>query len=425
MIEFSRLEEDKRRELDALKLDKRLLFIKALNDLHTLALFRAAVLKGGAAGLVAEENLAQLDCRPASNRDHQLYIANDKTLSGPRLVCFTSGSSGMPKGILRHYESWQRTFQLQRRTLNYPLNAGVLIIGDMSNSMHLYGAMEALDRNVVPEILKKFSPQKTVDTCRICNSELVYATPAHINLILTYARKRSIAPLASVQRVLIGGAKLAEKHQEDLQKLFPNARIVEFFGTTETSYITLKGPNAPTGSVGKACEGVEIRVGEGPDRPALPGVEGLLWIKSDMLFEKYIIGDDENTRWSGGYLTVGDQGYLDERGNLFFTARKGAMVVIAGENVFTDHVERSLASSIFTGEVAVVPVDDPMRGCRLVAAVQCEPTQEQIDHVLRDLREEFGPLKAPKRVVHVADWPFLPSGKTNRQILNRRVVELL
>jgi long-chain acyl-CoA synthetase len=140
-----------------------------------------------------------------------------------------------------------------------------------------------------------------------------------------------------------------------------------------------------------------------------------------MLFEDYIFGEDPNTRWRDGFLTVGDQGYLDADGHLFFTARIGSMVTIAGENVFLDHVERHLQASVPAGEAAVLPVEDALRGCRLVAVTQFKMPDVQSAAVLRSLRDAFGPLKSPKSLVHVTDWPFLPSGKTDRQTLLKRL----
>jgi len=423
MASYAKLEDEERRMVRGMDLADKLLLIEARNNLHTLAQFRAAVRSGRPAAIVERSVLDTLDAMPvASGREGQLAV-EALGLAGEKLVCFTSGSSGSPKGILRTYDSWRRTFETQHKTIKCKENASVLIIGNLAHSLHLYGAMEALDRGVVPTILDKLSPKHVLDTCRTLGLEIIYATPAHLNLLLAYARKKPVPPLPTVSHILAGGAKLDERHLSEIDALFPNARIVEFFGTTETSYITLKSPDAPTGSVGRAVPGVNLEITDDDGRPLPPGEEGVLWINSDMLFERYLIGEDENTRWRDGFLTVGDQGFLDTDGNLFFTARIGSMVTIAGENVFLDHVERALQMQIAEGEAAVLPIGDSLRGCRLVAMTQVRMPDEQARTVLRSLRNKFGPLKSPKTLVHVKDWPFLPSGKTDRQTLLKRLAE--
>lgn len=419
--EYAKLEDDERRGLRALDLTDKLLIIEARNDVRALATLRAAVLSGRPVAIVERSVLDQLNCTPATSGREGLLVTETAGVAGARLVCFTSGSSGKAKGILRSYESWLRTFELQRNTLSYNANASVLIVGNLAHSLHLYGAMEALDRGVVPIILDKFSPRQVADACRTFALEMIYATPAHLNLMIAYGRKKPVPPLPSVTHILAGGAKLDEKRLSQLAALFPHAQIVEFFGTTETSYITMKSPDSPTGSVGKALAGVTLRITDAQGQILPPGREGMLWVYSDMLFEDYVFGEDPNTRWHDGFLTVGDQGYVDPDGNLFFTARIGSMVTIAGENVFLDHVERRLHARVQAGESAILPIEDPLRGRRLVAVTQFEMPRGQAGAILRSLRDEFGPLKSPKSLIHMKDWPFLPSGKTDRQTLLTRV----
>lgn len=415
--DFSELQRAQHHMVRSLGSGDGLLLVRAQNDLTTLALFRAALDLSRTVGVVDQTVLAGLDgIAPSTDR---LLEAPTIECNGEGLVCFTSGSSGKAKAILRSPESWQRTYALQRDLLGYASDARALILGNLAHSMHLYGAMECLDRRSVPVILKTFSPRAALDHCRRSRTQIVYATPAHLNLILEWSRRRPAEPLPHVRHIFAGGAKLNEERLEQLAVLFPEAIITEFFGTTETSYITIKATDAPIGSVGKACPGVDIEIRDSTGARLPTGREGTLWVRSDMLFERYILGADSKTRWQDGFLTVGDQGFVDDNGNFFFTARSGFMVTIAGENVFLDHIEALLAGLTTKGEAAVLAVPDRMRGQSLVAATQFPPADRET--VLRKMREALGALKAPKSIVHIADWPFLPSGKTDRQKLKQMV----
>ncbi len=421
--EYVQLEDGKREALRKLERTDELLLVAARNDLETLALFRAALLEDRAIGIATKDVLNELDSARVQVGSDQLFVLKDKEVPGPRLACFTSGSTGNAKGILRTYDSWLRTYELQRKLLDCRRDAPVLILGNLAHSMHLYGAMEAFDRQVVPRVLRKFSSKLAVSACSSSRAEIIYATPVHLNLILAHAAKTATEPLEDVRLLLAGGAKLNEQHLDELQRVFPNAKIVEFFGTTETSYITIKQPGAPRGSVGKPCPGVSVKICDDEGNAVTAGAEGTLWVKSGMLFERYIAGEDANTQWCEGYVTVGDQGYLDDGGNLFFTARKGAMVTIAGENVFLDHIEARLRDEVPAGEAVVLSIDDALRGSRLIAVTQTRLPDAAADRALAALREAFGPLKAPRAIVHAPDWPFLASGKTDRRALKAQIAE--
>lgn len=412
---FQALEDEKRCLILGLNTRDKPLLFKAHNDLDSIAAVRAALALEKSAGLVDETVMAQLqetgDVSAFCGGD---ILCLDAEVPGPNLLCFTSGSTGSAKGILRSADSWTNTYAVQRQTLNHGMNASVLIFGSIAHSLHFYGAMEALDRCVVPTVLASFTPKQVIDACARDRPQILYATPSHLGLILAQAKTYRQAPLDSVRMILTGGAKFNERNLRPLADMFPNAAIVEFFGTTETSYMTIKQPDAPSGSVGKPCNGVDIQVRAADGGLLPPRQEGALWVKSNMLFSRYIIGEDPQTQWRDGYLTIGDQGFLDETGNLYFTTRKGSMVTIAGENVYLDHIERALTRFVSKGEAIVVSIADELRGNQLVAMTQFELPQDQRAEALKLMRAEFGIMKSPKTILHAPDWPFLPSGKVDR-----------
>lgn len=400
-----------------------LLLVPAQNNVLTLALVNASITLRRTIGVADEETLTQLDVAPPPSPNGVRTVHNIHE-AGPKLVCFTSGATGQVKGVLRTYESWIQSFHVQHDLLGYSLDSAVLIMGSLAHSMHLYGAMEALHRGQVPTILERFSPRQIFAQCLEQEIQMFYATPTHLSLISDYATKNPIAPLNNVSHIMTGGAKLDEGRLEKLRDVFPCARIVEFFGTTETSYITIKASEGPHGSVGTACPGVSVKICDDSGVRVPDGVEGTLWVKSHMLFEKYIIGEDLNTTWDTDYVTVGDQGYLDTQGNFYFTARKGLMVTVAGENVFIDNVESVLRTCIVDRESAIIAVADDLRGNQLLAVTQEGLNPKIIDETLSLLRRRFGPLKSPRYLLQIENWPYLPSGKVDRQALRQRVAEI-
>ena len=423
---YQALEDQKQRLISTLKSGDRLLFVKAQNDLSSIATVRAALALGKTAGLVDAALFNEFKrSSETQTTGYSRILCSSKSAPGPGIICFTSGSTGSAKGILRSVDSWENTYDLQRRTLEQERTASVLILGNIAHSLHFYAAMEALDREVVPKILTSFTPKKVIDACVQIRPEILYATPSHIALILEQAKTYLSVPLDSVRLILTGGAKFNERNLSPLREVFPEATTIEFFGTTETSYMTIKEPFSPKDSVGKQCDGVDIQVRGAKNQLLPPGQEGTLWVKSNMLFSHYIVGQDLHTRWRAGYLTIGDQGFLDAAGHLYFTGRAGSMVTVAGENVYLDQIERSLNRFVSRGEAVVVPIPNEIRGNQLVAITQFKLPDNQLDEALEAMRSEFGHTKSPRTIIHAPIWPFLPSGKVDRRHLAEVAAEFL
>lgn len=338
-----------------------------------------------------------------------------------KIICLTSGSTGGAKAILRSSQSWIESFAVQRHLLHYSNDAPVIIIGSIEHSLHLFGAIEAVERGVSPAFLKIFSPKEFFKLAEAVKPALLYATPSQLDLLVEYGRAHDMS-CESMCHILAGGAKVYDDRLIALRHVFPNADLIEFFGTSETSFIAFRDRQAPSDSVGKTCPGVDIAIRDDDGHPLAAGETGTLWIKSDMLFDDYIIGHDPQTRWHDGFVTIGDLGYLDHDGYLFYQGRKAAMVTIGGENVFLAPIEARLKNHIPNGEAVIIPMDDPLKGSRLIAAVQKPIPQLRKNEIIKVLIRDIGALKAPKDIIHIEDWPWLPSGKTDRVHI-KRIIE--
>jgi long-chain acyl-CoA synthetase len=199
-----------------------------------------------------------------------------------------------------------------------------------------------------------------------------------------------------------------------LKQALPTAQIREFFGASETSFITMADYSTPEGSVGQAYPGVTLRV-------AAPFETAEIWVRSPYLFDGYEQGETPDTRWDGDFLSVGELGFLDTAGNLFLRGRKSRMVTVADQNVFPDEVERVLLQHPNILHAAVVAVADAKRGYALVAVLQPHaPIKEQ------DLRQRcklaLGAASVPRRFVMLDQMPLLPAGKPDLQALEALVL---
>ncbi len=319
----------------------------------------------------------------------------------PVVETLTSGSIGAPRRIRRAQASWIASFAVNAG-LGIAPDARLAVLGGLVQSLALYGAVEGLHLGAEVHLLVSLRPDRQRRALAERRISHLYATPAQLRLLAEGA-----GDCPDLRLVLVGGSKLDPALRTALRAMAPAAQVREFYGAAEASFITLADDATPQDSVGRAYPGVEINVD--PD--------GEIWVRSPYLFQGYGSGSGV-ARWRGGWLSVGEVGRL-EGGFLYLHGRAGRMVTVADQNVFPEEIEALMQGLPGIARVAVLPVPDARRGRVLVALVQGDPAREAA--ILGALRAALGPLKAPKALIWQADWPLLPSGKSDLRALEARV----
>lgn len=216
---------------------------------------------------------------------------------------------------------------------------------------------------------------------------------------------------ASLRVLQYGGAPVRPDTLRRTYEAMPGVRMLNMFGQTEGSPISVLTPEdhreAVAGrtellrSVGRAAPGVEIRVDDaGPD-----GV-GEIHARADHLFRL----DAE------GWLRSGDLGRVAPDGYLYLLGRQSDMVIRGGENVHPLEVETVLAAHPGVADVAVTGVPDERLGQTVVAfVVPADPDTPPDPAALRThTRARLSGFKVPVRWWFVSDLPRNANGKVVR-----------
>jgi long-chain acyl-CoA synthetase len=372
------------------------------------------VVAQGAGGPVAAdsaEGLAQVIGLPAF-RLGALEEALPEAGPVPVFETLTSGSTGKPRRIRRTQGSWVASFAVSAGFGIGP-GARVAVLGRLAQSLALYGAVEGLHLGACVHLLGSLRPDRQRNALADQKISHLYATPAQLRLLVD-----AKGDCPNLRLVLVGGSKLDPALRAALRAMAPAAEIREFYGAAEASFITIADADTPEGSVGRAYPGVAIRVDD----------DGSIWVQSAYLFEGYAAdatastADERapsgHTRWRDGWLSVGEIGRLED-GFLYLRGRAGRMVTVADQNVFPEEIEAYMETLPGIRRAAVLPLRDARRGHVLVAMVQGDQAAEAA--VMADLRARLGPLKAPKALIWIGEWPVLPSGKTDLRALEAQV----
>jgi long-chain acyl-CoA synthetase len=195
------------------------------------------------------------------------------------------------------------------------------------------------------------------------------------------------------------------------KQIFPNATLHLFYGSSETSFITISDEFTPVESVGKAFPNVEIKLEKnGPNK-------NRIWVKSEYLFLKYANGSNQNLFRQDDWLTIGEYGKIDKDGYLFLLSEDNSRITIADNTMEIYEIEDKLKTVENVIDAAVWKIENKLSGHRIVAAVATngEVHSDRLYDALDEIKKIFKPKKIYK--ISLNEWPLLPSGKTDIRAL--------
>jgi long-chain acyl-CoA synthetase len=352
---------------------------------------------------------------------------NNATPTTPFYIGFTSGSTGVPKGFRRHHQSWTESLRVCLDTFGPDAARCVMAPGRFSHSLFLFGMVLGLWSGAGVVVQERFSTTRLMETLRSGRTPCLVAVPSQLLLMLELATRRQLLPIEGVRLILISGARWMRDRTEALQALFPKARIVEFYGASETSFMAWMDADAsaPPHAVGKPFSNVEVDIRQ----PQPPLGTGQIFVRSPMLFTDYVGAASDHTAAvrDGEWLSVRDMGYLDAQGYLCMVGRENRMVVTQGKNLFPEEVESVLLSCATVSQASVLGVPDAIRGQQVVAIVCTanEADAPSTKMLIELCRKQLESYKVPKRFFVCDDWPMTASGKTDHPALAKQLQQLL
>ena len=188
----------------------------------------------------------------------------------PFYIGFTSGSTGLPKGFRRNHRSWVESFRVTLQDFGPTAQGRVLAPGRMSHSLFLFGALLGLWTGGGTSVQRRFSATRTLASLADGSCPVLVGVPSQLMMLLAAATRRRHPPIPALKLLLVSGARWAHEHTPALQRLFPQARIITFYGASETSYISWMEASAstPAHAVGRPFSNVQIHIGPATTLPA-------------------------------------------------------------------------------------------------------------------------------------------------------------
>jgi acyl-CoA synthetase len=363
------------------------------------------------AGAAAAAKLPDVDANP----DKIVYLA------------FTSGTTGLPKGVLHS----DNTLLANGRAMVRDWGHGEHTVLYSHSPLSHHIATVAIEQILVAggELVVNDPPagQRPLDWILETGATYVMGVPTHAIDILADLKRRGLMKLGRVNLFYMAGSIIPPETARAFLDL--GVKPQNIYGMTENGSHQYTMPDdgveAITGTCGRACHGYETRLWdqENPDVEAAPGAIGEIGTRGALLTLGYFDNQaaTEGSFNAAGWFMSGDLGQLDAAGNLQIVGRKKDLVIRGGHNIHPARIENLAIGHPAVLKAAAFAVPDPRLGERVcLAIIPRDGARVSGDELLQHLdRAGLSKYDMPEYFIALDAFPLTASGK----ILKRELVE--
>lgn len=345
------------------------------------------------------------------------------------VLMYTSGTSGLPKGVVLTYENLQSDVDASIDYVELKHNHKFLGVIPLFHAFGMTAMMLApIQLGATVIYLARFSPVAAMNAIREHKVSLMFGVPSMWAAIL---RLKNASPddFKSFYATMSGGEPLPRQVYDAFLERF-KVPLLEGFGLTETSpVVSMNTPqHQRLGSVGKPLPCVTVKITDETGKALGPDEVGEVWLAGPMIMQGYFNLPDatKEALTPDRFFKTGDLGKVDRDGFLYITGRKKEMIIVAGEKVFPREVEDVLMKHPAVDEAAVVGKKDASRGEVVVAFVIAKKDQTVTADELRGFCRDQGLMqwKVPREIALVDDLPRSPTGKVLKRVLAEQATKV-
>ena len=339
-------------------------------------------------------------------------------------LCFTSGTTGAPKGVTyTHRSNFLHTLRLlQADAFGATATDSILAVVPMfhANGWGLPFVVPAVGAKLVlpgrhtrgPDIARLIASQGV--TIAVGVPTVWLGLVEHIEAVG--------GELPSLKRIIVGGAPMPPALMERIERRLGVA-VQTSWGMTELSPAgTMASPHEANRSAnvsGRPAIGVDLLLtdAEGCALPEQRDVEGYLRVRGDSVIERYF-GQQNPATDAEGWFDTGDLARIDGNGNLIITGRAKDLVKSGGEWINPAEIEAIVARLPQVSFAVVIGRSDPKWGERPILLVETRENQTvSDDELLGALEGKVPHWWIPDAVVRVQNMPLAATGKIDKQRL--------
>lgn len=347
-------------------------------------------------------------------------------------VLFTSGTEGLPKGVMLTHNNILASERAYCARLNLTWQDVFMMpapLGHATGFLHgvtapfLIGARSVLLDIFTPDACLALLEQQRC-TCMLGATPFVYDL---LNLL-----EKQPADLSALRFFLCGGTTIPKKVARECQQR--GIKLLSVYGSTESSPHAVVNLDDPLPRFmhtdGYAAAGVEIKVVDDARKTLPPGCEGEEASRGPNVFMGYFDEPELTARAldEEGWYYSGDLCRMDEAGYIKITGRKKDIIVRGGENISSREVEDILLQHPKIHDACVVAMPDERLGERSCAYVVLKAPHHSLsleEVVVFFSRKRVAKYKYPEHIVVIEKLPRTVSGKIQKFLLRKDIMRRL
>ncbi len=342
-----------------------------------------------------------------------------------RMVLYTSGTTGRPKGVLHSHNSIHALICQIRD--HWTVNPGDTFLVP-SPIAHIGGSIYAFEcpllLGTTAVLMDRWDPAAAV---ALMNSEhcthMAGATPFLQQLLA--AAEHADTRLPDLKLFICGGASVSPSLIGHAADYFEQAVVTRVYGCTEVPVVTIGAPRQDEAGLAADTDGrrgiAEIKL---VAHPGAPAGDGEICVRGPQMLLGYRHPEDDAESFdAAGFFRTGDLGRWVDHQYLLVTGRAKDVIIRNGENISAKEVEDLLADHPGIAEIAVVGLPDARTGERACAVIVAkgEPRPDVANLLALLQRKGVAKFKAPEQVVV---WDELPKNDAGK-ILKHRIRAVL
>jgi long-chain acyl-CoA synthetase len=350
-------------------------------------------------------------------------------------IQYTGGTTGPPKGAMLSHRNFISDVKIFQHWLSWEFGKGFGLSG--FPFFHIAGLFTCA--NVIMLGWSQILIPNPRDTTHIIKEMLKYRPSVLANVPTLYQMLLKNPKFKKIDKEMIdyvisAAAPFPKESQEVLESVIGEGKLIELYGMTETSPLTIGNPSKgkkKLGHVGLPLPNVDFKLLDPDTGEEVPiGEPGEICVKGPMVMKEYYNKPEETKKAVNvdGFMHTGDMGAMDEEGYVRIVDRTKDMIIVGGYKVFSAKLEDTLTKHPAIEMVATIGIPNPDRpGSEIVKAfIQLDPdfkydgNEEALEaDIIAFAKDNCAPYEVPKSIEISEELPLTTVGKVDKKLLRK------
>ena len=368
-----------------------------------------------------------------SDTEIEARVAN-RTADHLSDILFTSGTTGMPKGVMTTHGQSLRGYKVWSDLVGLREGDRYLIVNPFFHGFgYKAGWLASLMAGCTVYPHAVFDVDRIMAKVAEHKITVMPGPPTLYQSILNHPRL-SQCDISSLRLAVTGAAAIPVELIHRMRDELTFGTIVTGYGLTESSAIATMcrhddDPETIATTSGRAIPGVEVRIADDDGSELPPMTPGEIWVRGYNVMAGYL-NDPEATAETitpEGWLKTGDIGVMNEDGYVAITDRKKDMFIVGGFNAYPAEIENLILAHESVAQVAVVGIPDERMGevgaAFLVPRSKPDGSMHTIhpEEFLDWCKKQMANYKVPRSVHILPELPANASGKVLKYRLREQI----